>query len=184
MSSDELNSIIQKEINPENKIKPELYIGENKVFRVKDRVIQTKNITKTLANSRYDSDRKKAYICNGDVGVILDIFKSDGIQYTKIDFGYGRIVDLDREEMYDVDLAYALSVHKSQGSEYKIVFSPMTSSTSKKLLSRNLLYTDVTRAKKHFVAVGSERVLRYCINNSATKRSTALARRIVEAIEN
>lgn len=180
--TNELNRKIQNIINPFVEGKLELHIGDF-TFREKDRVIQNKNITKTLT-SNDDAENRQAFICNGDTGKILSITKNEDHNIrVKIDFGYGRVVMFEREDMYDLSLCYALTVHKVQGSEYKQVIMPMIQNFGP-MLYRNLLYTGVTRAKQGITIVGTANTLHECIRkDNANKRNTQLAYRIQRAIE-
>lgn len=180
--TNELNRKIQNIINPPVEGKLELAIGDF-VFREKDRVIQNKNITKTLCTND-DEPGEKVFICNGDTGKILSITRNENRNIrVKIDFGYGRIVMFEREDMYDIGLSYALTVHKVQGSEYKHVIMPMIQDFGP-MLYRNLLYTGVTRAKQGITIVGTANTLHQCIRKSNTdKRNTQLAYRIIKAVD-
>lgn len=177
-----LNEQIQAAINPPSDGKPELRVG-TLTFRKDDRIIQLKNIKKLM----WSEERGKNIevpLSNGDTGYILSISKDeDGDEIIKIDFGYGRVVNMDAEDMRDVDLAYCLTIHKSQGSEYKICIIPLIPSMPESMLYRNLLYTGVTRAKEKIIIVGSNNVLHKCIRNERpVVRYTYLAERIVNAV--
>lgn len=156
-----LNAVLQEVLNPSQvTIK---YGGTT--FKTKDKVMQIKN--------NYDKG-----VFNGDIGIIKEIDLED--KRLKLSFDDNE-VDYDLTEMDEVVLAYAITVHKSQGSEYKIVVAPLTMQHYM-LLQRNLLYTCVTRAKKIFVAVGSKKALGLAVrNNKTTQRNTMLARRLSEA---
>lgn len=158
-----LNPILQKTIN---KNVDAVTIGDNK-FIVGDRVMQTKN----------------AVVANGEIGVIVAIYKelvSDehAVHRFKIDFS-GTVYEYNEADMKSVDLAYATTVHKSQGSEYAHVIVPLLSSQYN-MLKRNLLYTAVTRAKKSVCLIGQKKALNYAISNcDVAKRNTLLADRMV-----
>lgn len=153
-----LNSVLQEALNPTDvTIK---YGGT--VYRLKDKVMQVKN--------NYDKN-----VFNGDIGIISKIDMEDKTLTICFD---GNDVDYDVTELDEVVLAYATTVHKSQGSEYKIVVAPFTMQHYM-MLQRNLLYTCVTRAKKVFVLVGSKKAIGIAVSNSKIQlRNTMLARRL------
>jgi exodeoxyribonuclease V alpha subunit len=149
----ELGRSLQETINPRGKP-----VGR---FRVGDKVIQTRN--------DYDRD-----VYNGDLGFVLDTDGEGGLS-VEID---GRAVAYDADELGDLDLAYAMTVHRSQGSEYPAVVMPVATQHFV-MLQRNLLYTAVTRAKKLCVLVGNPRALAMAVKNAETKaRRTKLAERL------
>lgn len=153
-----LNSLLQNALNPQNvKIR---YGGIE--YRLRDKVMQIKN--------NYDKN-----VFNGDIGIIKEI----DIEDRKVLIDYeGNIVEYDTTEMDEVVLAYATTVHKSQGSEYKIVVAPL-SLQHYVMLQRNLLYTCVTRAKKVLVLVGTKKALGIAVKNDRTQnRNTKLAERL------
>ena len=114
-------------------------------------------------------------VFNGDIGRIREIVPED--RTIRISFD-DRIVDYDYTELDEIILAYAATVHKSQGSEYPIVIAPLTTQHYV-MLQRNLLYTCITRARKVYVLVGSRRAVAMAIrNNKIAKRNTMLAKRI------
>jgi len=155
-----LNAVLQEALNPAGvSIK---YGGT--IYRVKDKVMQIKN--------NYDKN-----VFNGDIGTISSINVEDKTLVIRFD---GNDVDYDATELDEVVLAYATTVHKSQGSEYKIVVAPFTTQHFM-MLQRNLLYTCVTRAKKVFVLVGTKKAVGIAVsNNKIRKRNTMLARRLKE----
>lgn len=157
----QLNKLLQERINPPGP--PELVCGEV-VFRLGDKVIQTKN------------DYNKN-IFNGDSGYIIDVNLED--KTLRVDFG-DSVVFYDKTDMDELMLAYALTIHKSQGSEYPIIVMPVTGSHSF-MLSKNLLYTGITRSKKICVLVGSKSALFGGIKNVRdAKRKTKLKDRLIE----
>ena len=155
-----LNLLLQEGLNSsETSIK---YGGA--VYRLHDKVMQIKN--------NYDKN-----VFNGDIGIISKIDAEDKTLKIRFD---GKDVDYDITELDEVVLAYATTVHKSQGSEYKIVVAPF-SMQHYMMLQRNLLYTCVTRAKKVFVLVGTKKAIRIAVsNNSIRQRNTMLAKRLAE----
>ncbi len=155
-----LNIILQEALNPaEASIK---YGGT--VYRLNDKVMQIKN--------NYDKN-----VFNGDIGSITSIDAEDRMLSICFD---GVNVEYDATELDEVVLAYATTVHKSQGSEYKIVVAPVTMQHYM-MLQRNLLYTCVTRAKKVLVLVGSKKAIGIAVsNNRMQKRNTMLVERLIK----
>ncbi len=166
--TDSLNALLQDALNPSELGKPERKVRDV-VFRVGDKIMQTKNNYDVLWKK---GQREGNGIFNGDIGKILDI-DLHGESLT-LDFD-GRITEYDFTQLDEIEHAYAITVHKSQGSEYSTVIIPLFG-YSPKLLTRNLLYTAITRAKDMVIAVGSEEVLRRMIdNNLQVKRYTGLS---------
>lgn len=158
MGTIKTNSIIQNVINPHEKGKGEIKLKE-KVFRVTDKVIQTKN--------NYDLG-----VFNGDIGRIIDI-NSSSLELT-VRFSEEREVLYKKSEIFELDLAYAISIHKSQGSEFDCVILPITMQHYR-MLYRNLIYTGLTRAKKYAVFIGNKKALEIAVNNNNyEKRQTSL----------
>lgn len=163
----ELNKLIQEVINPHEANKTEFKANGN-VFRTGDKVMQIKN--------NYDipwvkENEKGLGVFNGDIGIIKSIDKL--AQTAEIDF-YDRTAAYSFENASELDLAYATTVHKSQGSEFNAVIIPVFGGYDK-LYFRNLLYTAVTRAKKILILVGSRGRIKYMIdNNIKTLRYTGL----------
>ena len=152
-----LNQRLQETLNPSGPLKPEKSLF-GQIFRPGDKVMQTQN--------NYDKD-----VYNGDIGYVLAI---DPIEHTlMIDFDGSQVV-YDWSECDQLVLAYAVSVHKSQGSEFPAVVIPLVTSHYM-MLQRNLLYTAITRAKKLCVIVGSRRAIGLAVkNNKVAHRFTAL----------
>lgn len=172
----ELNKAIQSVINPPDEGKKEVKRGEC-VLRVGDKVIQTKN--NYAISWAKDNGEIGEGIYNGDCGYIEDI---DDDELT-INFN-GKKAIFDISQISDIDLAYAISIHKSQGSEYKTCIIPMLTAFAI-MLKRNLIHTGVSRAKKRIVIVGQKRAIDMAIrNNSISKRNTLLAYRINKILEN
>ncbi len=169
--TDNLNIILKESLNPAESGKKE-YKHRERVFRVGDRVMQTKNNYDLAWES---SSSSGVGIFNGDIGVIKDIDKSE--QCMEISFD-DRLVTYDFSLLDDIDHAYAITVHKSQGSEYPIVIIPMYSCPPM-LMTRNLLYTAVTRAEEMVILVGKEEYVRNMVeNNRQSMRYTCLAKRL------
>ncbi len=160
-----LNQSLQTLLNPPAANKPERAQG-GRVFRVGDRVMQTRN--------NYDLD-----VFNGDMGVITNI---DAIMHTlTVDFD-GQPAVYDWANLDELTHAWAISVHKSQGSEFRAVVMPVHT-THYIMLQRNLLYTGVTRARELVVLVGTKKAIGIAVrNDKVAERHTALAERLSERI--
>ena len=164
---DNLNNKLQEIFNKKDDAKEEFLIGDV-TFREGDKVLQTKNIN--------DLD-----ISNGDIGIIDSITKINNNINAVINFD-GVIVEFTRKNFEDVKLGYAISIHKSQGSEFDIVIMPMDLSF-KRMLYRKLLYTGVTRAKKSLILVGEVEALEYGVNRIEEEtRNTLLKDLILKSI--
>ena len=168
-----LNALLQDALNPKG-MKAEIKKGDT-VFRLGDKVMQTKN----NYNLEWTRDEEKGIgVFNGDIGFITAVDTED--KTITVAFDDGRVSEYDQEAMEDIDLAYCMSVHKSQGSEFKAIVLVLFSGPPM-LMTRNLLYTAVTRAKKLVVIVGREECIsQMVVNNRITKRYSALSRRLVE----
>jgi exodeoxyribonuclease V alpha subunit len=150
-----LNLELQGALNPSGK---ELKIGHRNI-RVQDKIMQIKN--------NYNKD-----IYNGDLGCITKLQTEDQIITVQYDQG---LVDYDYNELEEIELAYAISVHKSQGSEYPAVVI-ILSTQHYPLLQRNLLYTALTRAKILAILVGDKRAVAIAVkNDKVRKRYTTLS---------
>ncbi len=152
-----LNSFLQQIVNPADSSKLEKKHGEV-VFRVGDKVMQIKNNYDLMW---FEGGKERFGIYNGDIGVIKNIVSNKG--HMVIDFD-GREVQYSFDLLGDLEHAYAITVHKSQGSEYPIVLIPI-SDFPPMLMTRNLLYTAVTRAKDMVIIVGKEASLLQMIKN-------------------
>ena len=168
-----LNIILQAALNPPHRAKRE-YKFREKVFREGDRIMQTRNNYDLVWERTLDSKEGNG-IFNGDIGNIVSINANEG---------YMEMIFDDKKVMYDISMlddiehAYAITVHKSQGSEYPIVVMPMCSA-AQMLLTRNLLYTAVTRAQKMVVLVGREDIVQKMVENDKhVLRYTGLERRL------
>ncbi|MBQ4443757.1 MAG: ATP-dependent RecD-like DNA helicase [Clostridia bacterium] len=174
-----LNEVLQAAVNPPAVFKKEINVGMNLVLREGDRVIQTCN--------NYDIEWTKedegvvtsgTGVFNGDVGVVSAIDR--GSMTVTVRFEDDRVAVYGADELSDVSLAYAVSVHKSQGSEFRVVLV-VASQYNPMVLNKNLLYTAVTRAKEMVVLVGNKRTFQYMVRNKRTERRyTALVRFIKE----
>ena len=156
-----LNQRLQEKLNPPASNKPERQLYGT-IFRPGDKVMQTRN--------NYDKD-----VYNGDIGFVRQIEMVE--QQLRIDFD-GRLVPYEWDEADELILAYAVSVHKSQGSEFPVVAMPVVTQHYM-MLQRNLLYTAITRAKKLCVLTGSKRAIGMAVsNNKVAHRFSALDRRL------
>ena len=155
-----LNRTLQQAVNPAGENKGQLILGE-RIFRVGDRVIHRRN--------NYDLG-----VFNGDIGVISQVNALDLSCVVRFLAG-NREVEYQKDEISELDLAYAITIHKSQGSEFDCVIIPVVSQHFK-MLFRNLVYTGLTRAKKLAVFVGTRQAFSMAVRNvDTTKRQTALA---------
>ncbi|HMQ55235.1 MAG TPA: ATP-dependent RecD-like DNA helicase [Anaerolineae bacterium] len=156
-----LNEKLQTRLNPLRYDQPE-YRSGSRVFRIKDRVLQLRN--------NYDKE-----VFNGDVGTISRIDLEEGEVVVEFE---GRPVSYEFSDLDELTLAYAMSVHKSQGSEYPVVVLPMLTQHYM-LLQRNLLYTAITRAKQMVVIVGTRKAIAMAVrNDKILARWSALAQRL------
>lgn len=164
----ELNKRLQEVVNPKADDKAEFTVGE-RIFRIGDKVMQTKNNYDLLWFK--DDGENGEGIFNGEIGIIESISKKSKI--IKINFD-GKITNYEFDFASDLDLAYATTVHKSQGNEYEAVIIPLYRGAPQ-LYYRNLLYTAVTRAKKLLIIVGDPEIVALMVNNDRkTKRYSGL----------
>lgn len=169
----ELNRALQLALNPPAHNKKEIRFFDV-VFRMGDKIMQIKN--------DYDVAWKKGAekglgIFNGDIGIVTDVDTRNNI--LTIDFD-GRIAVYTSEMLNKLEHAYAVTIHKSQGSEYKAVIIPLTG-FSEQLLYRNLLYTGVTRAKENLILIGNRNLVRRMVeNHRKTLRYSCMKRLLVE----
>jgi exodeoxyribonuclease V alpha subunit len=175
VSVDAFNKELQERLNPPSADKKEVVVSK-KTFRTGDKVIELKNTE---------------FAKNGDTGYIIDVFKRADDPENKLDFNYycviewnggnakgGTTVEYSMDDMKHVDLAYCMTVHKSQGSEYDTVIE-IVSKAHSSMLKRNLVYTGITRAKKDVILIGELDALEMSIRNDrAENRYTNLAARI------
>ena len=177
---DRLNIVLQQYLNPPSPKKQEKERG-NTVFREGDKVMQIKN------NYQLEWEIKNRYgiavergmgVFNGDMGIIRSI--RDITELMTVEFDEGRIVEYPFKLLEELELAYAVTIHKSQGSEYPAVVIPLLNGP-KMLMNRNLLYTAVTRARKCVTLVGDERTFFDMAENvSEQKRYCGLKDRILD----
>jgi len=173
-----LNGMLQARLNPPKNGKKEREFGQT-TFREGDKVMQIRNnydATWEIIDKYGYAEEQGEGVFNGDMGVIKAI-DEDGGALTVL-FDDNRQVQYDFTQLDELELAYAVTVHKSQGSEYRVVVMPVFGGPPM-LLTRNLLYTAVTRAKELCVLVGVPECLNRMVdNNRITARQTALARRL------
>ena len=169
----ELNKLLQDILNPKTETSDEILVG-NKLFRVNDKVMQTKN---NYNLSFVDDEGEENFgVYNGDMGHIIFIDESSNKLTVEMDDK--RLIDYSLEDLDNLELAYAITIHKSQGSEFKSVIIPMFDGY-KLLQTRNLLYTAITRAKENIVLVGDKNVMNNMIrNNTINSRYSNLEKRI------
>ena len=175
-----LNTILQQYLNPPDSKKAEKEIG-GRIFRVGDKVMQIKNNYQLEweVSTRFGLTVDKGLgVFNGDMGIIREIHLYD--ETVEVEYDEGRRVKYPFDMTEELELAYAITVHKSQGSEYPAVIIPLLPGP-RLLYNRNLLYTAVTRAKKCLTIVGSDTTFQEMIQNKREQdRYTSLAERIQE----
>ena len=159
-----LNRMIQEFANPPQHGKAQLQVGE-RIFRVGDRVIHRRN--------NYDLG-----VFNGDIGIIQEI-DSEELTCMVSFFPDKRLVEYKREDISELDLSYAITIHKSQGSEFGAVIIP-TLTQHFKMLFRNLIYTGLTRAKKLAVLVGTRKALAIAVKNQDTSQRQTYLKELME----
>ena len=176
-----LNKRLQEILNPSSRSIPEKEKNDV-VFRKGDKVMQIKNNYKLEwkimdAKGRFVKEEGVG-VFNGDVGFIKEIDEFD--QKIVVEYDDGRLVDYLYSQLDELEHAYAITIHKSQGSEYPVVVIPLLTGPAK-LLNRNLLYTAVTRARKGVVIVGNIGLVKTMIDNiDEQKRYTTFAERLAE----
>lgn len=174
-----LNLVLQKALNPRRKKYSftDLQIG--------DKVMQTKNnymIKWRKVKRTFGEPPEGQGIFNGDIGYVTDINEEDNT--VSVLFDEDKIVEFESQDLDELELAYAVTIHKSQGSEFKVVLVPLFMGPPL-LMSRNLIYTAVTRARELIVLVGSQKALSYMIKNTKTyDRHTSLKYRIMSVMDN
>ncbi len=175
-----LNSILQMHLNPPGKEKPEKEAG-GVIFRLGDKVMQIKNnyqIAWEIRNKHNIPLETGTGIFNGDMGIIreLNLFA----EILTVEFDEGKMVEYSFKQLEELELAYAITIHKSQGSEYPAVIIPIHSGP-RMLMSRNLIYTAVTRAKSCVCLTGIPDMFQYMVDNQVEQRRySGLKERICE----
>ena len=168
----ELNKQLQLALNPPSQNKAELKFFDV-IFRTGDKVMQTKNDYDVLWTK---NNEKGSGIFNGDIGIIRAVDRFS--QNVTIDFE-GRMAIYTSEMLRKLEHAYAITIHKSQGSEYDAVIIPITGFTQN-LLYRNLLYTGVTRAKKMIIVIGTKQLVKTMVDNDRKMLRYSLLRPLLE----
>ncbi|WP_099469158.1 SF1B family DNA helicase RecD2 [Konateibacter massiliensis] len=175
-----LNEILQEYLNPRSASKQEKEYGQG-LFREGDKIMQIKNnyqMEWEVRNRYKIAVNKGMGIFNGDMGIIKEI--NHFTEEMVVEFDEGRSVIYSFKQLDEIELAYAITIHKSQGSEYPAVVIPLLTGP-RMLMNRNLLYTAVTRAKKCVTIVGSEDTFQAMIGNeSEQKRYSGLCDRVLE----
>ena len=178
-----LNTILQSFLNPKDPSKPEKEVGGT-IYRVGDKVMQIKN------NYQIEWETRDRYgipvdsgagVFNGDIGIIREI--NTFVEELTVEFDEGKMVDYSFKQLEELELAYAITIHKSQGSEYPAVVIPVYSGP-RMLMTRNLIYTAVTRARACVCLVGIPEMLQAMVDNEVEQRRyTGLKIRIQEVMK-
>jgi len=170
-----LNTELQKALNPASRSKNEK-VFRDIIYREGDKVMQVKNNYNIVWTKINGCDEEGTGVFNGDVGYIEKIDDEENVIF--VVFDDDKRVKYDYSQLGELELAYAVTVHKSQGSEFPVVVMPMFPGAPM-LMSRNLFYTAVTRAKELVVLVGKESVMRTMVdNNRETQRYSGLGRKL------
>lgn len=156
-----INEKIQEAINKEN----ESLKVNNRLFKLKDKVMQVRNNYDLKAINHGDDFDEGVY--NGDIGFVEKIDTID--ESLDVRFYDGRLIRYKKEDIKDLDLSYAITIHKSQGSEFPCLIIPMMQ-VAPMLLTRNLLYTGVTRARKIVILLGKKNILKTMVDNNRSNR--------------
>lgn len=165
MGTNNLNQLIQEQANPAQEGKASLEIG-GRIFRVSDRVIQRRN--------NYDLE-----VFNGDIGTITVLNSLDLTLSVIYQSGTeSRIVEYTKQDIIDLELAYAITIHKSQGSEFDIVIIPLVLQHFN-MLYRNLIYTALTRAKKMAIFVGTRKALGIAVRNIDNRQRKTMLKELL-----
>lgn len=174
-----LNKRLQQILNPKDKIKSEIEFKDN-IFRVGDKVMQTKNnYNLKWIRISGEGEEEGLGVFNGDIGYVWEIDEDK----VNVVFDEERKITYDNMYLDELELAYAMTVHKSQGSEFPVVIMPMFMGPPL-LMNKNLFYTGITRAKKMVVLVGLQKAVSFMINNNRSyERYSALKWRILNILE-
>ena len=172
LGTKELNKILQQTINPSMETKKERKFGDS-IFREGDRIMQIKNNYDIYWEKKEPRFEYGSGVFNGEFGTICNIDEES--KQVKIKFDDDKEVWYQFAELDQIEHAYAITVHKAQGSEFDVVLMPI-SQTAPMLLTRNLLYTGMTRARKLLIIIGNKNIIDFMINNADNKkRNTGLA---------
>lgn len=153
---DAINQMVQSNYNKE---KDHILVRGNKIFKKNDKVLQLKNDT-------------ELEIMNGDIGRVIDVLKVDDKDVLYVDFD-GKLINYPLKNLDDLTLAYAISIHKSQGSEFENVIMPVLTSYQI-MLKKRIIYTGITRAKKKLIILGDKNALSYSLLKGDYERQTSL----------
>ena len=162
----ELNKYLQQELNPKDDRKKEKAFG-NVIFRQGDRIMQIKNNYDIYWEKHNKQFEYGSGVFNGEFGTILDINEEE--KQIQVVYDDNKNVWYPYQDIEQIEHAYAITVHKSQGSEFDVVILPITASAPM-LLTRNLLYTAITRAKKLLIVLGPTNVIEKMIQNYDSKK--------------
>lgn len=177
LGTKELNKRLQQEINPPSEYKKEKKFGDS-IFREGDRIMQIKNNYEIYWEKNQKSFESGSGIFNGEFGTIQKIDEKE--KNIQIKFDDDKIAWYAFSELEQIEHAYSITVHKAQGSEFDVVIMVIAPSAPM-LLTRNLLYTGMTRAKKLLIMVGNKNVLEFMIQNADNKkRNTGLTYKLVK----
>ena len=170
----ELNQYLQNVLNPEDKFKSEKK-ANGVIYRVGDRIMQVKNnydIYWEKEATNYSESETGSGVFNGEIGTIEEI--DEKLKKIKIKFDDDKIAWYEFSELEQIEHSYAITIHKAQGSEYDVVIMCVPR-TAPILLTRNLLYTGITRAKELLIIIGDKQIIEYMIQNvDSKKRNTGL----------
>lgn len=180
LGTKELNHLLQETINPYSEDKKEKKFGDS-IFREGDRIMQIKNNYDIYWEKRNPIYETGSGVFNGEFGSIKQINEQE--KNIKIQFDDEKVVWYQFNELEQIDLAYAITVHKAQGSEFDVVIM-VVGQSAPMLLTRNLLYTGMTRAKKMLIIIGNKNTIDFMIRNADNKRrNTGLAFKMMKLKE-
>ncbi|MDO4173249.1 MAG: ATP-dependent RecD-like DNA helicase [Eubacteriales bacterium] len=175
----QLNRMLQEALNPPDAAKPEKRYGDT-VFRLGDRVMQVRNNYDIVWEKEDNPAEDGSGMFNGDVGRIVGISLTEENMLIQFD---DKLAHYTFDMLGELELAYAMTVHKSQGSEFEAVIVALPSGVGKRLQTRNILYTAITRAKKLLVLVGDPQVTETMVNtNTRNRRYSALRARLIRSM--
>lgn len=180
LGTKELNHLLQETINPYSEDKKEKKFGDS-IFREGDRIMQIKNNYDIYWEKQNPIYETGSGVFNGEFGTIKQINEQE--KNIKIQFDDEKVVWYQFNELEQIDLAYAITVHKAQGSEFDVVIM-VVGQSAPMLLTRNLLYTGMTRAKKMLIIIGNKNTIDFMIRNADNKRrNTGLAFKMMKLKE-